>query len=205
MAEVYKVSLKLVIDKKRKRVLYGEADKEFIDFLFTILALPVGTVIKLQSTEPMLPGPLSNLYCSMDSLNTINYFEPKRRLQNLLNPKTYYLCNNNYRKQSSCHSVSSTHGTKCPNCGGYMTINLAYVYVDEEEKLIEGGYVTGMGKYMVMDDLTVKPMAYSSMSTISVLNELNVDDISQIEDKLIRLDIKEIGGDKGSKAVSISM
>uniref|UniRef100_A0A0A0KNU0 Uncharacterized protein n=1 Tax=Cucumis sativus TaxID=3659 RepID=A0A0A0KNU0_CUCSA len=139
----------------------------------------------------MLPGPLSNLYCSMDSLNTINYFEPKRRLQNLLNPKTYYLCNNNYRKQSSCHSVSSTHGTKCPNCGGYMTINLAYVYVDEEEKLIEGGYVTGMGKYMVMDDLTVKPMAYSSMSTISVLNELNVDDISQIEDKLIRLDIKE--------------
>jgi hypothetical protein len=36
-----KVSLKLVVDKKNQRVLFAEADKEFVDFLLSIFSLPV--------------------------------------------------------------------------------------------------------------------------------------------------------------------
>ena len=39
-----KVSLKLLIDKKRHQVLFAEVGKELIDFLITILALLVGPV-----------------------------------------------------------------------------------------------------------------------------------------------------------------
>ena len=39
-----KVSLKLLIDKKRHQVLFAKAGKELIDFLITILALLVGPV-----------------------------------------------------------------------------------------------------------------------------------------------------------------
>lgn len=39
------VNLKFMIDKKRKKFLFAEAGKDFVDFLFTLLSLPVGTVI----------------------------------------------------------------------------------------------------------------------------------------------------------------
>jgi hypothetical protein len=35
-----KVSLKLLIEKKSQRVLFAEADKEFVDLLFSIFTLP---------------------------------------------------------------------------------------------------------------------------------------------------------------------
>lgn len=41
------VSLKLLIDKERERVLIAEAGKKFIDFLLHILALPLSTFIPL--------------------------------------------------------------------------------------------------------------------------------------------------------------
>ncbi|RVW49450.1 hypothetical protein CK203_080250 [Vitis vinifera] len=40
----------LVVDKNSRKVLYAEAGKNFIDFLFNLLTLPVGTVI-MQLTE----------------------------------------------------------------------------------------------------------------------------------------------------------
>ncbi|XP_057997792.1 uncharacterized protein LOC131176775 [Hevea brasiliensis] len=38
-----KVNLKLLIDKKTNKVLFAEAEKDFVDFLFILLSLPVGT------------------------------------------------------------------------------------------------------------------------------------------------------------------
>jgi len=50
-----KVSLKLFIDKKRQRVLYAEADKDFVDFLFSIFTLPLGVVTRLLQLAKPLP------------------------------------------------------------------------------------------------------------------------------------------------------
>lgn len=206
MSTQNQVSLKLIIDKKGQRILYGEADKKFVDFLFTILSLPVGTVIRLLSTEGMV-GPLGKLYSSVDALN-INYFEPNQHKDNLLKPTVptttrsqvgnllkiessastiYYLCN---RAGGSCANYSATCGTRCPTCNSLINRTLYHVAGTGEVKPIEGGYVKGMVSYMVMDDLTVKPM--SSMSKISVLNDLNVEDVAQIEEKLIYLGMNEV-------------
>ncbi|PHU15598.1 hypothetical protein BC332_16803 [Capsicum chinense] len=51
MADQSKVTMKLLIDTKRKRVMLAEAGKECIDFLFHILALPLGSVIRLLTTN----------------------------------------------------------------------------------------------------------------------------------------------------------
>ncbi|CAL1406844.1 unnamed protein product [Linum trigynum] len=53
MAAASKVTLKLLVDKKSHKVLFGEAGKEFVDFLFTILSLPLGTVTRLLSKKYM--------------------------------------------------------------------------------------------------------------------------------------------------------
>nr|KAJ0223326.1 hypothetical protein LSAT_V11C200093170 [Lactuca sativa] len=63
-----KVSLKLLIDSKTKKVLFAEANKEFVDFLFYILSLPVGIVIRLLSKNSMV-GSLGNLYDSIENLS----------------------------------------------------------------------------------------------------------------------------------------
>ncbi|XVF83477.1 hypothetical protein PTKIN_Ptkin16aG0490900 [Pterospermum kingtungense] len=61
------ISLKLLVDSANQRVLFAEAGKDFVDFLFNILALPVGTVTKL-ITKQRIEGCLGNLYDSIENL-----------------------------------------------------------------------------------------------------------------------------------------
>ncbi|KAL4291876.1 hypothetical protein GQ457_14G023170 [Hibiscus cannabinus] len=65
MAEnsVSKVSLKLLVDTKRNKVLLAEAGKDFVDFLFNLLSSPVGISISLLNTNSTA-GSLGNL-CGM--------------------------------------------------------------------------------------------------------------------------------------------
>ena len=79
-----KVSLKLLIDKKGHRVIYTEAGKEFVDFLITILGLPVGTVITVLRSQGMV-GFLQNLYESIENLSDI-YIQPEQNKVSLLKP-----------------------------------------------------------------------------------------------------------------------
>ncbi|XP_030932886.1 uncharacterized protein LOC115958599 [Quercus lobata] len=79
------VSLKLLIDTESHRVLFAEADKNFIDFLFHILALPVGTFIALLTKQGMV-GSLGNIYESIENLN-ITYLQPNLNKETLLKPK----------------------------------------------------------------------------------------------------------------------
>jgi hypothetical protein len=69
-----KVSLKLLIDKKSHRVLFAEADNKFINFLFSIFTLPVGTVTMLLQKQNM-SGSLRSLYKSIENLSDI-YIQP---------------------------------------------------------------------------------------------------------------------------------
>jgi hypothetical protein len=63
-----KVSLKLVVDKRKQRLIFAEADKEFVDFLFSIFNLPVGTVTRLLKEEGMV-GCLPSLYNSIENMS----------------------------------------------------------------------------------------------------------------------------------------
>uniref|UniRef100_M8C0U1 DUF674 domain-containing protein n=1 Tax=Aegilops tauschii TaxID=37682 RepID=M8C0U1_AEGTA len=56
-------TMKLLIDAKAKRVLYAEAGKDAVDFLFGFLATPVGTVAKL------LRAGAANIYASAEGMN----------------------------------------------------------------------------------------------------------------------------------------
>jgi len=107
-----KVSLKLLIDTKNEKVLFAEASKSVIDFLFNLLCLPIGTVVKLLSTNGMV-GSLGNLYQSVENLNQ-NYMQPFQTKDVLLNP----------RAQSSSTEIS-----------GFLTHNEDNDDHDEETKL----------------------------------------------------------------------
>ncbi|KAL9678683.1 hypothetical protein QQ045_016532 [Rhodiola kirilowii] len=56
-----KMKLKLFVDNKSSKVLFAEADKEFVDFLFSILALPLGTVTRVLKQKDSVLGSLGAL------------------------------------------------------------------------------------------------------------------------------------------------
>nr|XP_023907210.1 uncharacterized protein LOC112018912 [Quercus suber]POF17441.1 hypothetical protein CFP56_67128 [Quercus suber] len=209
------VSLKLLIDTESHRVLFAEADKNFIDFLFHILALPVGTFIALLTKQGMV-GSLGNIYESIENLS-ITYIQPNLNKETLLKPKVHisgggigvplllpnvessstsskkwYRCSRTYN--SSCYSYV-THDDRaiCPSCKNVMNNELNFVHppsaTNAGSSSSEGGYVKGVVTYMVMDDLVVKPM--STISSLTLLNRFNVKDVGALEEKVVRLGIDE--------------
>ncbi|KAF7131534.1 hypothetical protein RHSIM_Rhsim09G0159300 [Rhododendron simsii] len=170
-----KVSLKLLIDTNGKRVLYAEAGKDFVDFLFNLLRLPVGAVVEVLKKQTMV-GTLGNLYESIENLNE-TYFQPNTSKQSLLNPKApigfgqcsgcsqkVYACNNSDDDEYNQYHpyVSNDPEALCPDCNLGMWREAVYVAREEGEEAElaagDGGFVKGVVAHMVMDDLVVTPM-----------------------------------------------
>ncbi|XP_058181403.1 uncharacterized protein LOC131299847 [Rhododendron vialii] len=133
---IAKVSLKLLIDTKEERILFAEAEKDFVDFLFNLLHLPVGTVVRLPTAElsdqQTMAGTLGNLYDSVRNLKE-TYFQSNQTRDFLLKPKvpfsatqvlpllrleggtsaakTYYTCptNGNAFSKNGFHSAYQFH------------------------------------------------------------------------------------------------
>ena len=80
-------SLKFMIDRESQRVLFAKAGKEFIDFLFQILALPVETFISLFEKQGM-QGSFENIFESIENLGSI-YLQPSVNKEILLKPKVH--------------------------------------------------------------------------------------------------------------------
>ncbi|KAL5711063.1 hypothetical protein ACHQM5_021558 [Ranunculus cassubicifolius] len=205
------------IDTKAQRVLFAEADKKVIDFLFSLLVLPIGSVIELISKKNMV-GCIGNLHGSIENISA-TYIQPNFDKNYLLKPKSvlssgnipllpssvtetvrtanvipkYYKCS--YNRYSACHDyVTTSHGVGCPLCSHSMTSEVNYVTgPNDTPKTIpgkgEGGYVKEVVTYMVSDDLVVMPM--STISTITLFNRFNVESFGFLEEKNVKFGMEE--------------
>ncbi|PNY13523.1 hypothetical protein L195_g010179, partial [Trifolium pratense] len=76
----HKISLKVMVDKKRHKVVYAEAGKDFVDVLLSFLTLPLGTiarhVAKESNIEAVKFGSISSLYQSLKDLNPKYLWNP---------------------------------------------------------------------------------------------------------------------------------
>ncbi|CDP21200.1 unnamed protein product [Coffea canephora] len=199
------VSLKLLIDTKSRKVLFAEANKSTVDFLFHVLSLPVGTVIRLLGKQGMV-GCLANLYESIESLDE-TYIQPNQSKDTLLKPRAPssaaasipHLSLNDgltgtgkafYRCDYGCSRyVTDDPRAVCPSCQRTMNSVMNYVVPPQTSDSKEGGFVKGATTYMITDDLEVKPM--SAISSIALLNELNVKNLSALKEKEVDLSMNE--------------
>ncbi|XP_062087112.1 uncharacterized protein LOC133793882 [Humulus lupulus] len=78
----HKLNVKLWISKSTKRVICIEAKEDFVDFLFSFLTIPLGSVIKLFKGNSLL-GNIDNLYKSVQESSAIS----TRCKEMLLSPK----------------------------------------------------------------------------------------------------------------------
>ncbi|XP_061372250.1 uncharacterized protein LOC133314743 [Gastrolobium bilobum] len=205
-----KLSIKLLIDTKREKVLFAEASKAVIDFLFNLLCLPVGTVVRLLKKNGMV-GSIGNLYKSVEFLNE-TYMQPDQHKDVLLKPRAHissteisgllpandgnadhnletslYMCYNR-----CYYNVSYDDNTPCPHCTGTMNIKVIYVGKKvAEEKISNSGFVREVVTYMVMDDLVVEPM--SIISSITLMNKFNIKEVGALQERVVELGMVDEG------------
>ncbi|XP_047331665.1 uncharacterized protein LOC124935264 [Impatiens glandulifera] len=218
-----KLSMKLLIDRESKKVLFAEAGKDVIDFLFNLLSLPLATVINLLSNSKNgMVGSLSNLYKSVENLDKA-YIQPDQNKDTLLKPipplaQAHLLlpdtvlssCNVNVKLYKCTNMGHGSYFVKDPNLTcRWCNTKMSLLDVPDENKAavgavetVEGGggggFVKDMMTYMVLDDLVIKPM--STISCICLLNQFNVKDIGNLEEEVVCF-----GMDEGLKMLEASL
>ncbi|QHO54005.1 uncharacterized protein LOC107474963 [Arachis duranensis] len=63
------INLKVILRKSKKKIVYAEAEGDFVDFLFSFLTAPLGSILNLLDGYSSL-GCIDNLYKSVKELNS---------------------------------------------------------------------------------------------------------------------------------------
>ncbi|KAM0880591.1 hypothetical protein ACQ4PT_033476 [Festuca glaucescens] len=210
------ITMKLLVDSSPPcpRVVFAEACKDAVDFLFSLLSMPTGTALKLLGNESMV-GCIGNLYTSIEKLDA-HYVQPGATKDAILTPTVLspaaksnrsffrlpepspamkrFFGWGGYTYSSSRNYVTEERGARCPMCGSERVSagrhgDSQYVsseHLTQEAKgLVQGGMVT----YTVTDDLKIFPM--SNISSIALINTVAVSDLGALEERTVQLGYKE--------------
>ncbi|KAK8662356.1 hypothetical protein V6N13_091934 [Hibiscus sabdariffa] len=198
------VSLKLLIDSKSNRLVFAEAGKDFVDFIFSIMSLPVGTVVRLLSDQGTL-GCIRNIYESIENLGSsymlwtankdillkaqaFNYAAYEPFLLPSIKPPAYtnlYRCSNGGNVNCRVY-IANNPSSHCPSCGCLMNHSFSFVNLPSK---VGGGFVKEAATYMVTDDLVVRPIATSYIVTL--LNKYEIKDIGDLKEKVVSVGVNE--------------
>ncbi|KAH7667767.1 Phosphoribosyltransferase-like protein [Dioscorea alata] len=175
--------MKLLIDTKANRVLFAEAGKEVVDFIFSLLSLPLDSIVKVLGQDQMV-GSIGCIYSSLEKL----HIQPHQ-------DKDIPLLSENIKAYYGCHNyVSKVCGVQCPSCCCKMQRVLQYVHPEpgNVKDLVTYSTHTEPGNvkdssvtYIIMDDLSVMPM--SIISCITLLNKLEVKNVDVLKEKNVSL------------------
>ncbi|KAH7667777.1 hypothetical protein IHE45_12G081800 [Dioscorea alata] len=197
------MALKLLIDTERNRVLFADAGKEVVDFIFGLLALPLGSIVKVLGQDQMI-GSIGSIYSSLTTLDS-SYMHLGLKKDILLNPNLQSHCQNNvfllpapapakvdtYYSCSCSKYGSEVYGISCPSCKRIIGNETRLLH--ESEQVLKrnevGGYVKDMVTYTLMDDLSVMPM--SSISIITLLNKFSIKDLNVVKEQTVEVGMKE--------------
>ncbi|KAK9078682.1 hypothetical protein SSX86_002739 [Deinandra increscens subsp. villosa] len=211
MAEA-KISIKVFVDKVRKRVVYAEADHTFVDILFSFMTMPMGTIVRLLSkaSDEKIEalGSLNILYQSLNDFPE-SYLATEECKFMLLNPRNlsydlcrnlklkiddteplkYFLCGDCRSKGYTCNMrFSICNKAKCIRCGKLMS---SYHSSAISNVFVGGGmFVSDIATFIVTDDLSVIP--YSAAGILRLLADLGINDTSLLEERKLDLDSKQM-------------
>ncbi|KAL5733330.1 hypothetical protein ACOSQ2_033022 [Xanthoceras sorbifolium] len=171
------VKLKLLIDTSNKTVLFAEAGKDFLDFLFYLLSLPVATVVSILNKKGK---DLSETYIQQHQNKTSLLNPPSPLSANgtplLLSDQSMtrkvYICSYDSKHLSYPPNYTSPHCRRKMTTEGFFVDSAPASTSTTGGSNVEGGFVKGVVTYMVLDNLEVKPV--STTSSIALLNEFNV-------------------------------
>ncbi|KAK8916495.1 hypothetical protein KSP39_PZI022661 [Platanthera zijinensis] len=116
--EEKKISFELILNKKNNKVLYAEADDDFVDQLVSFLTFPLGSVLKFHSGNILsFGGCIQNLYSSAERIN-LEFFKSNNCRNMLLTPMlpTFYGIKNQILELKETESLKATVPRSCRKC-----------------------------------------------------------------------------------------
>ncbi|XP_039851238.1 uncharacterized protein LOC120709621 [Panicum virgatum] len=188
------LNMKLLVDTKAQRMLFAEASKDVVDFLFSLLALPVGTAVKLLGEESMV-GCVGNLHASVGVLDDAYVLSGASR-NSLLRPPWPRRRPSPAAPSSACrrpappqHRPVQTNSSDPAGEVQFLPSAGSRQPAEQEESPRGGGgddgFVQAVVTYTVMDDLTVKPM--SAVTSITLLTTFAVADLAALQERTVRI------------------
>ncbi|KAJ9550877.1 hypothetical protein OSB04_014922 [Centaurea solstitialis] len=176
-AKENKIPLKLMVHKEKRKVVFAEADNNFVETLFSIMTLPMATIVRLFDKCPdqdlQALGSLKNLYRSLEELPEC-YFSNEESKFMMLHPRTsaYKLCRELKVKIEDpepleyflCDKHRLYFGTsrfaRCPDCGKLMNREVQnYEHFSEffDDCDDPDGFLPSLATFIVTDDFNVMP------------------------------------------------
>ncbi|XP_057458958.1 uncharacterized protein LOC130749598, partial [Lotus japonicus] len=207
-----KMDVKVVRSKSQNKIIFAEANADFVDFIFSLLTIPLGSIVKLLGGQSFV-GCVDNLYKSVESLDSswctdshplllnpglaLQFGCPNQPL-NIpdVEPPSYYYGTGDTRKTRPVYVNYEGYVDQVVTIkGGVISKSRGLVYnprtltaLDPRSpnRLKEGsvGFVKRPASYGVGDDLNVKLL--SAISCISYLKELSLP-LDDIEVKVVRI------------------
>ncbi|KAK3232255.1 hypothetical protein Dsin_004136 [Dipteronia sinensis] len=154
-------------------------------------------------------GSFGHICESIENLSQ-DYLQPDQKKNSLLNPRApiyasgislmladHDLVNHKLYNCPNHWCVTDVPNLLCPNCKGKMKCGTTYVS-PSAENTVEGGFVKGLITYIVMDNLEFMPV--SANNFITLLNKLNVKDVSALEETVV-----DFGVEEGLKLLKLSL
>lgn len=201
------ISLKVVIDRAKKKVVFAEASSDFVDILFSFLTMPMGTIVRLlanrsdPSHEKVSIGGFNNLYKSVANLDHM-YFGTKEcqdmllqtrnsaevQCQNLkikiddMKPIQYFICEG-FSNESSPY-LSTCNTAKCKKC--YLPFRREIHF----DAIGEGVFVPKTLSFVISDDLHVIPN--NPTSTLGILESSGIKDFAALEENTFKLGSNDV-------------
>ena len=205
-----KIRVKFLVDNEKRKVVFAEAGKEFVDVLLSFLTLPLGTIVRLLGKESSL-GCFDELYRSVESLDA-SHFQTKACRNMLLRPlsaagevcedlivriddtdhRRFWCCRYNsktHRGGPGAFYYSSVPDVPCQQCGKSFDDMMRWgkrggVVTDD------GVFVRGGISYATTDNLQVVPADTDNL--MNLLHDLGIEDITMLEEKTLELGTEEV-------------
>ncbi|XP_076890931.1 uncharacterized protein LOC143542156 [Bidens hawaiensis] len=163
--------LKVFVDKKKKKVMYAEAEQDFVEILCSFFTLPLGTIARLSSkhegTKDIKVGSLDSLYKSIENLDNKHFTNMECKFA-LVNPFSSSL--------SLCQKLKV-------NINNMASVD---AHVDSDCDLV---FFKKNTSFIITDDLNVIPGMLETR--ITLLRSLGVEYINLLEEKTIDFGLEE--------------
>ncbi|XP_057444918.1 uncharacterized protein LOC130737173 [Lotus japonicus] len=191
------IKVKLVIRKSDGKILYAHGEKDFADFLLSLLTFPLGAVVHLLEGNCSV-GNLDGLYNGIVNLSA-NYLMPyvKRRIFHphiapLLNLRKQIPAPTSEAPRYGCYYQRSSFKESFLHDEYYVTEDLVGTGTYVELSLVNPGLYEGCVKdvttYIATDELLVTPV--SPISAISLIDSLGVP-MSDLKEMAVTIGVKE--------------
>lgn len=186
------MTIKIYVQKSTNKILLAHSSDEFIDFLFSLLTIPLGKVISLLTKDHESTLSIENMYESVLELNDGECLRSQIK-DKLLYPKLPqdFLFSNHIFSLEGEKVQQIFEEKKIVSGGNKYSLPFDFTYKEsiDQSPNVEGSLMRGTTKFMVTDDLVVSPL--SSISCFTYLHKQKVPP-SDIEEQVIDIGMKEV-------------